>query len=177
MVADALAGDRIIGMVLLQPGYETEYEGTPPVYQIGCAGLITHSEALPDGRFDIVLRGMEKFRVVHESSTRGYRQAAIEPLREQLLDPDREALRARRHRLEALLAVAIERAGAEPRFPQSVPDEDLVNALAQYMDFDPVERQALLEREGVLPRCQGLIELMEMRALAPPGGWAGRAVH
>ena len=44
MVADALDGDRIIGMVLLRPGWEGDYEGRPPVYPIGCAGLITHAE-------------------------------------------------------------------------------------------------------------------------------------
>ena len=44
MVGDALSGDRIIGMVLLQPGYEADYEGRPPVFPIGCAGLITHAE-------------------------------------------------------------------------------------------------------------------------------------
>ena len=62
MVADALAGDRIIGMVLLQPGYEDDYDGAPPVYAIGCAGLITHVERLADGRYNIVLRGLERFR-------------------------------------------------------------------------------------------------------------------
>ena len=56
MVADALAGDRIIGMALLQPGYQAEYEGRPAVYSVGCAGVITHSEQLPDGRSNIVLR-------------------------------------------------------------------------------------------------------------------------
>src|SRR3990170_2595602 len=73
MVADALRGDRIIGMTLLQPGFEAEYEGRPPVYPIGCAGLITHSEALQDGRFNIVLRGMEKFRITGEDNSRTYR--------------------------------------------------------------------------------------------------------
>src|SRR5215207_3342200 len=66
MVADALRGDRIIGMTLLRPGFEKDYEDRPAVYRIGCAGLITHSEPLSDGRFNIVLRGMEKFRIVAE---------------------------------------------------------------------------------------------------------------
>ena len=44
MVADALNGDRMIGMVLLRPGWEGEYEGRPPIYAVGCAGLITHAE-------------------------------------------------------------------------------------------------------------------------------------
>jgi len=58
MVADALKGDRIIGMALLRPGFEASYEGRPPVYPIGCAGVITHTDPLPDGRSNIVLRGL-----------------------------------------------------------------------------------------------------------------------
>jgi Lon protease-like protein len=178
MVADALAGDRIIGMALLQPGFEAAYEATPPVFPVGCAGVITHSEALADGRFNIVLRGIEKFRVSSEDTSLAYRRARVEPLDEPVTDADRAALRASRHRLEALLAVAIERTGAEPRFPPSVPDEDLVNALAQYLDFEPIERQALLERTGVVARCQGVIELLEIRTLTPRGtNWKGRAIH
>ena len=80
MVGDALRDDRIIGMTLLQPGYETNYEGRPPVYQVGCAGLITHSELLADGRYNIVLRGMEKFRIAGEDDSRPYRLARIDAL-------------------------------------------------------------------------------------------------
>ena len=53
MVDEALGGDRIIGMVLLRPGWEQDYEGRPSVYPIGCAGVITHAERLADGRFEI----------------------------------------------------------------------------------------------------------------------------
>jgi Lon protease-like protein len=178
MVTDALSGDRIIGMVLLRPGHEHDYEGRPPVYAVGCAGVITHSEALPDGRFNIVLRGLEKFRVVEEDASHAYRLANVEPLPELPPAEDRDVLRRQRLRLEALLVAAVERIGSDPKFPPAVPDEDLVNALAQYLAFDPVERQALLERVGVSARCQGLIELLEMKTLAPPGtSWGGGAVH
>jgi hypothetical protein len=57
-----------------------------------------------------------------------------------------------------------------------VPDEDLVNALAQHLELDPLERQTLLERDGVLARCRGLIELLEMKSLTPRGSWRG-SVH
>ena len=57
MIADALKGDRIIGMALLKPGHETEYEGRPPIFAMGCAGLITHVERQNDGRFNLILRG------------------------------------------------------------------------------------------------------------------------
>ena len=63
MVGDALRGDRLIGMVLLKAGWESDYEGRPPVYEMGCAGLVSHSERLDDGRYNIVLHGLEKFRV------------------------------------------------------------------------------------------------------------------
>ena len=100
MVKDALEADRIIGMVLLRPGFESDYAGRPPVYPIGCAGLITHSEPLPDGRFNIVLRGLEKFRMVGEEPGRPYRTAQIEPLSDVRADPDRTVMR--RHRVTAM---------------------------------------------------------------------------
>ena len=82
MVADALDGDRMIGMVLLRPGWEANYEGTPPVFPIGCAGLITHHERLPDGRYNIILRGLQKFRIRGEDEGRSYRVARIETIHE-----------------------------------------------------------------------------------------------
>jgi Lon protease-like protein len=169
MVTDALAGDRIVGMVLLRPGFEADYEGRPPVYAVGCAGVITHNERLADGRFNIVLRGIEKFRIRGEDESRPYRLAHVEPIREAADEQQRQELRRQRQRLEALLAAAVERSGSEPRFPPAVPDEDLVNALAQYLELDPIERQALLEREGALSRCRALIELLEMKVHAPRG--------
>ena len=178
MVADALAGDRIIGMVLLQPGYEANYEGRPAIFGVGTAGVITHSEPLEDGRFNIVLRGVEKFRITGEQDfSKPYRLAEIGPIHEDVAEPDRVELRRHRTRLEALLAAAIERAGSEPRFPPAVPDEDLVNALAQYLELDPLERQALLERDGILARCRSLVELLEMKTIAPRNAWKGRSVH
>ena len=56
-----------------------------------------------------------------------------------------------------------------------MPDEDLVNALAQYLEFEPLEKLALLEREGPLARCRSMVELLEMKALMKDGD-AGR-VH
>src|SRR3954469_7593012 len=109
MVADALKGDRIIGMTLLRPGYEANYDDRPAVYATGCAGLITHSEPLPDGRYDIVLRGMEKFRILGEDTSRAYRLAHIEVIPESVADADRAEIRARRQRLEAVLAATVER--------------------------------------------------------------------
>lgn len=161
MVADALQGDRIIGMVLLQPGYEANYQGRPPVYPIGCAGVITHAERLSDGRFNIVLQGLVKFRITGEDQSRPYRLAHVDATPELPGDDERGPLRKQRQRLEALLATSI--SGSGPRLPPEIPDEDFVNALAQYLDLEPIERQALLERQGVLSRSQALIDLLERR--------------
>ena len=165
MVADALKGDRIIGMVLLRPGYEADYEGRPPVYPIGCAGVITDVEQLPDGRYAIVLRGLVKFRVTSEDQSRAYRLARVEAIPEMPDDKEGAALRKQRPRLEALLAASIAPGSKPP--PPDLPDEDLVNGLAQYLAIDPTDRQALLEREGVLSRSQALLDLLEKK-VAPP---------
>ena len=92
---------------------------------------------------------------------------------------DRPLLRQQRRRLETLLIAAIERGGADPRFPPAIADDDLVNALAQYLSLYPVERQALLERDGILARCRGLIDLLEMKNFPrPPAvGRGGSGVH
>jgi Lon protease-like protein len=169
MVGDALAGDRLIGMALLQPGFEANYEGRPPVYGIGCAGVITHSERLSDGRYNIVLRGLDRFRIDGEDTSHSYRLAQVTALTESLSAAERAQLTQQRQRLEAVLAATIERGGAEPRFPPAIADEDLINALSQYMDLQAIERQALLECNGALARCHALIELLEMKLLLPKG--------
>jgi Lon protease-like protein len=175
MVKDALASDRIIGMVLLRPGFEANYAGRPPVYPIGCAGLITHSEPLPDGRFNIVLRGLEKFKMTGEEEGQSYRVAQVEALSEAVTETDKTAMHQHRRRLESLLAAAVEHRGTDPKLPPNISDDDLVNALAQYLALEPIERQALLECDGVLSRCEALVELLEMRSMvaARPGNWTG----
>jgi hypothetical protein len=183
MVDEALKGDRIIGMVLLRPGWEGDYEGRPAVYPIGCAGVITHAERLADGRFNIVLRGMQKFRVTGEEADERalYRLATILPLPEPTAESCRDEMRSERRRLEALLVPQPDTKDAkeakDTKVPTSMPDEDLVNALAQYLEFDPVEKQALLERDGLLARCRSLIELLEMKVLVSRHSWDRDGVH
>jgi Lon protease-like protein len=167
MVADALAEDRMIGMVLLRPGWEHQYEDRPAVYPIGCSGVITHFEKLSDGRYNIVLRGLDRFRIVEEDHSRAYRRAIVERLPERsLTGGDRDVLRSQRTKLEALLAPAVERSGADPKTASAMADEDLVNALAQYLDLEPLEKQALLERNCLRTRAESLVELLEMKMMA-----------
>ncbi len=105
-----------------------------------------------------MLRGLVKFRISSEDQSRAYRLARVEAMPEVLNDEERAAMHEQRLRLEALL-VSI--APSSP--PPALSDEDLVNGLSQYLDFHPVERQQLLEKEGTLSRSQALIELLEMK--------------
>ena len=179
MVADAVASDRMIGMVLLRPGWESDYDGRPPVYRVGCSGVVTHVERLPDGRYNLVLRGLERFTILEEDHELSYRRAVIEPLREHpLAGEDGAIIRSQRAKLETMLSPAVERAGGFPKpqtghggvtktqdsmMPSAMSDEDLVNALAQYLDFEPLEKQALLEKASLRTRAESLVELLEMK--------------
>src|SRR5262245_4459107 len=177
MVADALNGDRIVGMVLLRPGWEGEYEGRPPVYPIGCAGVITRAERLQDGRYNIMLKGMEKCRITWEDGHHTYRVAHVDSLLDTTKDVDREAMRTARRRLEALLVPQPVGRVVEQKVPPTMPDEDLVNALAQYLELEPVEKQALLERDSLLERCLSLIDLLEMKVIVAQHNWGGEGRH
>jgi uncharacterized protein len=166
MVADALEGDRVIGMVLLKPGWEHDYEGRPPIFEVGCSGVITHVQRLPDGRYDIILRGLERFRIAGEEDGKSYRRGYIEPLAEPPLTAEQhEGLKLQRERLGALLASAGDGERRDPALASAMSDADMVNALAQYLDLEPLEKQALLERKCLLTRAESLVELLEMKLL------------
>jgi len=178
MVADAVASDRMIGMVLLRPGWEHDYEARPPVYEVGCSGVITHVERLADGRYNIVLRGLERFRILGEDHARSYRRASIEPLIEHTLTgEDRATIRGQRAKLETLLAPAAEKTGADIKIPSAMSDDDLVNALAQYLDLEPLEKQALLEKHDLRARAESLVELLEMKILMARTPHASHVAH
>lgn len=154
MVADALAGDSIVGMVTLQPGFEADYEGRPPVYEMGCAGRIVASERLPDGRYNIVLEGFTKFRVVGEGQGESYRLADVEAVPEVITDADRAVLSERRRQLEQAILSAIP--GAQLPDPDA-PDEEVIDGLSLAVPLQPSERMGLLEADGPVARAQMLI--------------------
>jgi hypothetical protein len=85
-------------------------------------------------------------------------------------------MRSERRRLEGLLVPQPQGRGVEPKMPPSMPDDELVNALAQYLDLEVVEKQALLERDGLVNRCRSLIELLEMKVITARHDW-GRGRH
>ena len=165
MVKDCLAEDRLIGISLLRPGWDRDTQGSPAIFPVGCVGLISHIEELSDGRYNLVLRGVEKFRVVREEEpARAYRRASVDYVEERMTAADREAVRRQRHHLERLLTAVADT--PDQPFPSTLSDEEVINALAQYLDLEPIERQALLEQDGIVRRCGALIELLEMKEMA-----------
>ncbi len=154
MVADALEGDSIIGMVLLEPGHEAEYEGRPPIFAVGCAGVIIQAVELPDGRYNIVLAGRVKFRVLSEDASRPYRLAEVEALPEALEESDRPLLAERRQQLERALLAAFPGMQLPP---SDLSDVELVDGLSVALPLEPAHRQELLEADGPIERAARLI--------------------
>jgi Lon protease-like protein len=161
MVADALKGNRVIGMVLLQPGYEKDYEGRPPIRNIGCAGAIETYEQLPDGRYVILLRGLTTFRVVSEDQRKPYRLAKVQAVPELLKNEELGPLSTLRERLAQLLVTVLP-LDAEPPDP-GLDDAEYVNVTAQNLRIPETVRQELLERNSVLARARALVERLERK--------------
>ncbi len=164
MMLYALAGDRIIGMVMLQPGHERDYYGHPPIYPVGCAGVIENVQALPDGRYNVVLHGLTKFRVKSEDQTFAYRIAEVDAIPETLNDEERDSLRQLRPQLVEMLSM-VSPVRQEPT-PDELPDEELVNGLAQFLVMEPRDRLDLLERSDPLERAEVLIDLLARGVLS-----------
>ena len=166
MIADALKGDKIIGMIRLRPGFEKDYEGRPPIYGVGCAGMIEKYDQLPDGRYVILLTGLTTFRVLSENAAtagagKPYRLARIEAVPELLKDDDRVALSTLRNRIEKLLYTLLP-LGVDPPDP-SLEDDEFVNIVAMNFGMPEATRQELLERNDVLARARALADLLEKK--------------
>jgi len=66
LTADALAGDRLIALVLLQEGWEKNYDQAPAIHPIACLGRIVADQQMPDGRYNLLLRGLSRIRIIEE---------------------------------------------------------------------------------------------------------------
>ncbi len=156
LASDALARDRRIAMIQPQrPG-----EGAP-LFSVGCVGRIGEFEALDDGRFNLVLEGEQRFRVLRELDVvTPFRQVEAELIE----DDEHEALSS------------IERASFERearRFADAqgysvdwdsvarLDDMSLINGVSQIAPFDPAAKQALLEADDIATRCELLVQLMQ----------------
>ncbi|WP_209348821.1 LON peptidase substrate-binding domain-containing protein [Pontixanthobacter sp. CEM42] len=156
LVSDALARDRRIAMI--QP--QRPEEGAP-LFQVGCVGKIGDVEAMDDGRYNVVLEGQSRFRILRELDvTTQFRQIEAELI----LEPKDEFLSS------------IERASFEreaKRFADAqgysvdwdsvtrLDDVSLIDGVSQIAPFDPASKQALLEANTLNERCELLVQLMQ----------------
>ena len=156
LVGDALVRDRKIAMI--QPQRPTD---DAPLFQIGCVGRISDVEAMDDGRYNVVLEGESRFRIIRELDvTTAFRQVEAE-----LLEDDDNAVLSN-----------VERAGFEyeaRRFSdgqgydvdwdsvERLDDQSLINGVAQIAPFDSASKQALLEANDLSERCELLLQLMQ----------------
>lgn len=163
LVRDALASHRTVGMTLLKPGFEAEYAGRPPVYPIGCSGRIVEDTLLDDGRYDIVLHGAQRFRILGEEEGGAYRVARVEALPESAGDADSVG-RLRDEVLEALGRLA---EGSTVIVEGDVPASALVNALCQGLELPSVEKLDLLACDSIEDRARRLVDLLEFHRLGP----------
>jgi uncharacterized protein len=96
MTADVLAGNRLIAMALLRPGWEKDYYQAPAIEPVVCVGEILSWEQLPDGKYNFLLQGRTRARVISESKWKGYRVAELTALGESAtMEIDLEKERAR----------------------------------------------------------------------------------
>ncbi|MQP66914.1 peptidase S16 [Niveispirillum sp. SYP-B3756] len=176
MVQDALAADRMIGMIQPQPGGGA----VPVLYRTGCAGRITSFSETDDGRLLITLTGISRFLITQEVATmRGYRRVIPDwsPFTADLAGgPETAALD--RGRLDRALRGYFQLQGIDVDWNSiaRTADERLVSTLAMICPFTPPEKQALLESPGPVERAEMLLTLLEM-AVHDPGADSDHSRH
>ncbi len=167
MVRDALAGDRLIGMI--QP---RDHGEPPALFETGCLGRIESADELDDGRFNIVLEGLTRFRVAREiESGAGYRQ--VEADRSGFADHEEEdplgiAQRAELEQEARRYADALGYA-VDWEAVSRLDDEMLVNGISQIAPLDVGSKQALLEAPAIGDRCELLVQFMQFQRMIPGG--------
>ncbi|MCM0001004.1 MAG: LON peptidase substrate-binding domain-containing protein [Erythrobacter sp.] len=156
MVGDALIRDRLIAMI--QP--QRSVEGAP-LYEVGCVGRIGEIQAMDDGRYNVILEGTARFRVVRELDvSTAYRQVEAEIFAE---DEDETLTHAQRGGFEREARHFADSQGYSVDWDsvERLDDRSLINGVSQIAPFDPASKQALLEAGTLTARCELLVQLMQ----------------
>ena len=166
MVDDAMAGDRVIGLIQPIGGLGVQ----PPLARVGCAGRITSFNETSDGRYLITLTGICRFNVTGELQVKTpYRQvrADFAPFEADLHAPDPAADFDRHGFLDALRPY-LEHRGLNVDWDtaEAAPQEALINSLAMALPFEAPEKQALLEAQTLDARAAALTALLRIEAAA-----------
>jgi uncharacterized protein len=180
LLEDALADDRLIAMALLEPGWETDYEGRPPIHQVACLGKITSVHKLADGTYNLLLLGLRRIRLLRElRSSARYRSAQVEICEDcSPIPSDARADLLRRLR-RAFLRIIPSLLDAQEQLDQLLGSDVslavLTDALGYILDLTLLDKQALLAEANVLRRAEMLLAHLEAAAEEEPAGLA-RAV-
>lgn len=163
LVSDALVRDRRIAMIQPQGGADGA-----PLFSIGCVGTIGDVEALDDGRYNIVLEGEARFRLVRELDvSTPYRQVEgellIEPDGEVLSSAERASFEREARRFASAQGYSVDWDSVE-----RLDDTMLVNGVSQIAPFDAAAKQALLEAADLSTRCELLVQLMQFFGKSDP---------
>jgi ATP-dependent Lon protease len=164
MMEDALAGDRLIAMALLNPGWEKDYEGRPPVAAVVCVGRILTHARLDDGRFNLLLAGAQRAVIRRElPPEQPFRLAEVELL-EDLYSPEGAASRETlREELKTVLSRSLPESPAareqlEQMLTARLPLGELVDVIAHSAPWPAEFKQQLLEEMNVDRRAALVLE-------------------
>jgi Lon protease-like protein len=177
MTADALAGDRLIALALLKPGWESEYEGKPPLHRVACLGKVVADQHLEDGRYNILLRGLSRVRIDHEvMHDKLYRLARVELVTE-LAVPSEDEARRLREQLVGLVGRWFDQMGLSQEQREKLFQADVsLGTLGDILSFAlplPTElKQELLEELALEQRVGRLLQYLETTD-PPMSGAAG----
>jgi len=170
MTKSALEGERLIAMALFQPSWQKDYAGTPAVHPVLGLGRIIEDTRLEDGRYNLVLYGVARLRLLKEVSKDPYRSVQVEILKEK---PAAGPGYDRKRRLLLAFYVQVLKQisqGSVASPPDDVPLGLLCDLLASLIAFDPGVKQSLLEELDVALRCDLLLELLQRMNAPGLGG-------
>lgn len=162
MVTDVLGGSRQIGMALLQPGWEDNSQGNPEVFGTGGTGLITEYKNLEEGKYNILLNGCYRFRIMEFTQEEPYRIARVELLKE-IVPSGREA-----NEIANELALSIDKLNAEKVFSEvnlNLSDRldftTLVNSICSSLNLSVYDKQQLLEIDNLKTRAKTILAVLQ----------------
>jgi Lon protease-like protein len=166
MTAEALDTDRLIALALLQPGWEADFAGTPALHPVACLGRIVAEQRLEDGRFNILLRGLSRIRIIEELPTgKLFRTAQVELLGDQNLPGPNLDRRLRRHLARKVPTWFAEKGAALEQVRKLLKSEHPLGILCDILSFAlPLEaevKQELLSILDVEQRTRRLLREME----------------
>jgi Lon protease-like protein len=164
MVSDIMSAERIIGMVLLKPGWEKDYQGNPEIYNVACMGRMVSAEPLEDGRFNIVLYGLKRVKILETVKDNPYRLVRVKIL-EDVHGTNEEVYRERIIELVSKWngMLGKEHESHRINIDTRLPLENLTDAFASLNISNVFEKQELLEEVSILKRAEKILSYLETK--------------